>query len=376
MAKGPYDDIVRAVLERLGASAPKASTKAAKTGGRTAKAASVPAKTMTKAERSAANKAAWAKEKAQRDAKLAAERPAKKAARTAENKAKGVARANRKADEAYGGPGVTDIKIDKARAFYEREVDKLQRTIDATDRLLSKGSQGRRDMLKKELEGFKKKYEIPKLSAGDSLGVVRGAIEKAQKNNAWAKKRLEQVVKQTEGKTFKETVEMGSRRARAIEVKTGKKVTGSTPARITKKEADLQKRLAALRSEDRYKKVIKKADSKMGASRGPSTKPKKQVVEQESSKRLRAAQEKNSKKSVVDPKVAKMSPAERKKFLAAEDKKWKEIKNRKINQRGVSDKDAKEMLAELGKRDFVSDKRKLGPYPTTDRYGRYSGKRK
>jgi hypothetical protein len=361
MAKGPIDDIVRQVMERLGAKAPKAvksvAKSAAKSTGR--RGASVPAKAMTKAERSAANKAAHAVKQEALNAERAALRPAQKAARTAENKAKGVARANRKADEAYGGAGVTDIKITKAKAFYEREVDKLQRTIDATDRILSKGSQGRRDMLKKELEGFKKKYDVPKLSAGDSLGVVRGAIEKAQKNNAWAKKRLEQVVKQTEGKTFKETVEMGSRRARAIEVKTGKKLTGSTPARITKKEADLQKRLAALRSKDRYEKVIKKADSKIGASRGPSTKPKKQIVEQESSKRLRAAQEKNARKKVA--KTEKMSPAQRKKFLAKEFPKG-----------GMTDAQAKDQLMELGKRELVSDKRKLGPYPRVNRYGKRS----
>ena len=90
MAKGPYDDIVRKVLERLGASAPKAATTTTKSVGR--KAASVPAKPLTKAERSAANRARAAADRAKIDAKLAAERPAKKAARTAEAKAKGVAR--------------------------------------------------------------------------------------------------------------------------------------------------------------------------------------------------------------------------------------------------------------------------------------------
>lgn len=373
MAKGPYDDIVRKVLERLGANAPKAATTTTKSVGR--KATSVPAKTMTKAERSAANRARAAADRAKVDAKLAAERPAQKLARTAEAKAAGVKRSNRKAEEAYGY-GANQLKTNKAKAYYEREVDKLNRTIDATERLLSKGSQGRRDMLKKELEGFKKRFDLPKLSAGDSLGVVRDAIERAQKNNKWAKERLAQVVKQTEGKTGKEVVEMGSRRARAYEIKTGKTLTGSKPARITSKMSETQKRLSLLEERKNFDKVIKKADSKMGAARGPQPKKDKKVVEQESSKRLRAAQEKNAKKGVIDPRVAKMSPAEYKKFIAQENADWKRLKKVKPSGRGISDKDAKNMLADLGKSEFVSDKRKLGPYPSTDRYGRYSGKRK
>jgi hypothetical protein len=58
----------------------------------------------------------------------------------------------------------------------------------------------------------------------------------------------------------------------------------------------LQKRLNAQLEKQEYEKVIKKADSKMGNSRGPSKKPKKKVVEQESSKRLRAIQDENAKK--------------------------------------------------------------------------------
>lgn len=376
MAKGPYDDIVRAVLERLGAKAPKATASTAKKA--TRKAASVPAKPLTKAERSAANKAAWAKEKAKRDAKLAAERPAQKAARTAEARAAGVKRANRKAEEAYGY-GANQLKTDKAKAFFEREVDKAQRIIDATERMGVKGSQGRRDMLTKQINKMKEyaTKEGYDLKIGDVRAIVKDALSDSAKANAFAKKRLEQIVKQTEGKTGKEVVEMGARRARAQELKTGKVLTGSKPARITPKMSETQKRLSLLEERKKFDKVIKKADSKMGASRGPSKKSGKKVVEQESSKRLRAVQEKNAKKGVIDPRVAKMSPVEYKKFLAEENKKWKAIKDRsKISQSRMSDKEAKDKLAELSKSELVSDKRKLGPYPTTDRYGRYSGKRK
>jgi hypothetical protein len=375
MAKGPYDDIVRKVLERLGANAPKAATTTTKSVGR--KAASVPAKPLTKAERSAANRARAAADRAKIDAKLAAERPAKKAARTAEAKAKGVARANRKAEEAYGY-GANQLKTDKAKAFFEREVDKAQRIIDATNRMGVKGSQGRRDMLTKQINKMKEyaTKEGYELKLGDVRAIVKDALSDSAKANAFAKKRLAGIVNETKGKTGREVVEMGARRARAQELKTGKVLTGSKPARITPKMSETQKRLSLLEEKRKFDAVIKKADSKMGAARGPQPKKPKKVVEQESSKRLRSQQEKNAKKNIIDPKVAKMSPTEYKKFIAKENAEWKAIKNRKINQRGLSDKDAKDILADLGKSEFVSDKRKLGPYPTTDRYGRYSGKRK
>jgi hypothetical protein len=294
MAKGPYDDIVRAVLERLGASAPKASSGTAKKVGR--KATSVPAKPMTKAERSAANKAAWAKEKAERDAKLAAERPAQKAARTAEARAKGVTRANRKAEEAYGY-GANQLKTDKAKAFFEREVDKAQRIIDATNRMSVKGSQGRRDMLTKQINKMKEyaTKEGYELKLGDVRAIVKDALSDSAKANAFAKQRLSGIVSEVKGKTGREVVEMGSRRARAQELKTGKIITGSKPARITPKMSETQKRLSLLEERKKFDKVIKKADSKMGAARGPQPKKAKKVVEQESSLRLRSQQDANAK---------------------------------------------------------------------------------
>jgi hypothetical protein len=110
----------------------------------------------------------------------------------------------------------------------------------------------------------------------------------------------------------------------------------------------------------------------MGAARGSQPKKPKKVVEQESSKRLRAQQEKNAKKNIIDPKVAKMSPTEYKKFRAKENAEWKRLKKVKSSGRGIADKDAKDILADLGKRELVSDKRKLGPYPRIDRYGKRS----
>ena len=375
MAKGPYDDIVRKVLERLGANAPKAATKAAKPTAKkaTRKAASVPAKPMTKAERSAANRAAWAKEKAKSDAKLAAERPAKKAARTAEAKAAGVKRGNRKSEEKYGY-GANQLKTNKAKAFFEREVDKAQRGIDATENVLAKG----RDSAKMEAEirDIKQYMEKEgyKMSPSDVRAIVSENLRGAGLSRERFKRRLKFIVDETKGKPEREIVEMGARRARAEEIKTGKKITGKTPARITKKESELQKRLSLLEERKNFDKVIKKADSKMGTPRGPQKKKPKKIVEQESSKRLRAAQEANAKKNRIDPRVAKMTPAQRKKFLAEEDRRWKATPRRNITYgRGYADAEAKKRLADLAEREVPRSKK--GPYPSTDRYGRYSGKR-
>ena len=365
MAKGPYDDIVRAVLERLGASAPKAAKPAAKkaastTGRRTArKAASVPAKPMTKAQRSAANKAAWAKEKAQRDAKLAAERPAKKAKKTAEAKAKGIARGNRRASEAYGGEGITDIKINKAKDFFASEVDKANRIIDATESALLKG----RDTAKidAEIRDIKKYMEKEgyTMSPSDVRAIIAEKMRGAGLANKRGRNRLKFVVDELKDKSFKETVEMGSRRARAQEVASGRKI--GVRVKITKKEAELQKRLARLREQERFDTSQKQSKAKMGTPRGPRKKSGKKVVEQESSKRLRAAQEKNAKRSVVDPRVAAMSPTKRKKFLAQQKKEWKRLKGVKISGQKMTDKEARDALSDLGKRQLQSSRVRSKP---------------
>ena len=357
MAKGggSIDDIVRQVMERLAKNAPKTAANTAKSGGRTA--ASVSAKTMTKAERSAANKAAHAAGQAKLMAKRAAERPAEKAARTAESSAKGLARSNRATDAAYGGSGATDIKINKAKAYYETEVEKLNRTIDATEKKLSRGSQGRRDMLLKDLERFKKRYNLPSLSAGDSLGVVRESLSMAKDANRFAKKRLEQLVKQTEGKNFKETVQMGARRARVIENETGKKLTGKKPDYVSASQKDLNRRMVDLRKKQMQDKLIKKADSKMGSARGPRKKVSKPFVKTKSEINLERAQAKNAKKSVVDPRVNRMTDAQRKKLVADTIKDKNRLKNVKVSGRGYTDAEAKAKLKALSERELGGSNR-------------------
>lgn len=273
MAKGggSADDIVKAVLARLGVkpTAAKSTTKSVVRKAPAKKAPSVPAKPMSREERRAANSA---KNKATQEkliAERAAEAPAKKKARQEANRAKGVVRANRRADEAYGYR--TNLKNQKAKAWFEKEIDKISRTIDATERVGVKGSQGRRDMLTKQINRMKdyatkEGYEL-KLS--DIRGIVKSALDDSAKAGAWAEKRLKNLVGQTGGKTTKEMVDMGARRARSEEIKTGKILTGKKPAYMSAQSKDLQKRLTALDERQMQDKLIKKADSKMGASRGP-----------------------------------------------------------------------------------------------------------
>ena len=355
MAKGPYDDIVRKVLERLGANAPKTAAKTTKSVGR--KAVSVPAKGLTKAERSAANRAKSAADRAKYDAKLAAERPAEKAARTAENKAKGVARGNRKAEEAYGYR--TELKNNTAKAWFEKEVDKISRTIDQSERISVRGSQGRKDALRKQINKLDEyaKKEGYELKLSDKKQIIKGVLDDAKRAGEWGNIRLKQVIGQTGGKTTKEMVDMGARRARSQEIKTGKILTGKKPVALTANQQDTQRRLTRLYEKQQQDKLIKKADSKMGNSTGPRKKVYKPVVETKSSKRLRELRAKNAKKSVVDPKVAKMTKAEYKKFLATENKRWKNLKDVKVSGRGYTDAEAKAKLAALGERELGSSAR-------------------
>ena len=359
MAKGggSADDIVKAVLARLGVKpavksavrkapakvAPKATAKAA---------TSVPAKTLSRAERKAANSARNKATQEKLIAERAAEAPAKKKARQEANRAKGVARGNRKADEAYGYR--TNLKNQKAKAWFEKEVDKISRTIDQSERISVRGSQGRKDAIRKQINKLDEyaKKEGYELKLSDKKQIIKGVLEDARKAGEWGNKRLRQVVGQTGGKTTKEMVDMGARRARAEEIKTGKIVTGKKPDYMTAQNKAEQKRLTALYEKQQQDKLIKKADSKIGTARGPRKKVDKPFVKTKSEIALERAQAGNARKSVIDPKVAKMSPAERKKFLASENKKWKNLKGVKISGRGMTDKEAKDKLASLGEREI------------------------
>ena len=357
MAKGggSADDIVKAVLARLGVkptAAVKSTTKSVVRKAPAKKAASVPAKAMSREERRAANSA---RNKATQDkliAERAAEAPAKKAARIEANKAKGVARGNRKADEAYGYR--TQLKNQKAKAWFEKEVDKISRTIDQSERIAVRGSQGRKDAIRKQINKLDEyaKKEGYELKLSDKKQIIKGVLEDAKKAGEWGTKRLKQVVGQTGGKTTKEMVDMGARRARAQEIKTGKVITGKKPDYMTAQNRAEQKRLTALYEKQQQDKLIKKADSKMGDARGPRKKTAKKFEKTKSEIKLEEAQARNARKSVIDPKVAKMTDAQRKKFLAAENKKWKQLKDVKITGRGITDAEAKKKLADLGEREI------------------------
>ena len=287
MAKGPYDDIVRKVLERLGANAPKTAAKTAKSGGRTA--ASVPAKAMTKAERSAANRAKSAADRAKSDAIRAAERPAEKAARKAVNRKKYIGKKMVEVEERWGGGS---MKLDKAKSYLGQEADKFNKVIDATDRILTKGSQGRRDSLTKQITKVKDyaKKEGYDLSVSDIAAITRDSLKSASRTNTRAKSNLKYLMEKYGTMNRKELVDTGARKAMAFE-KRGKRLEGKKPDYMTADEKATQRRLANLEQRKQQERLMRKADSKIGVERGSSKKP---IVEQESSKRLRAAQDKNA----------------------------------------------------------------------------------
>ena len=290
MAKGPYDDIVRKVLESLGANAPKTAATTTKSVGR--KAVSVPAKAMTKAERSAANKAAHASRQGKLMAERAVEAPAAKVARTAENRSKYIGKKMVEVNERWGGGS---MKLDKAKSYFGQETEKFNKVIDATDRILTKGSQGRRDSLTKQITKVKEyaKKEGYDLSVSDIAAITKDSLKSASRTNTRAKGNLKYLMEKYGTMNRKELVDTGARKAMAFE-KRGKRLEGKKPDYMTADEKATQRRLADLDKRKQQESLIKKADSQMGSSSGPRKKAYKPVVEKESSMRLRAAQNKNA----------------------------------------------------------------------------------
>jgi hypothetical protein len=292
MAKGggSVDDIVRQVMERLAKNAPKTAANTAKSGGR--KAASVPAKTMTKAERSAANRAKSAADRAKSDAIRAAERPAEKAARKAVNRKKYIGKKMVEVEERWGGGS---MKLDKAKSYFGQEADKFNKVIDATDRILAKGSQGRRDSLTQQIKKMKEYAEKEgyKLSVSDIAAITRDSLKSASGTNTRAKGNLKYLMEKYGTMDRKELVDTGARKAMAFE-KRGKRLEGKKPDYMTADEKATQRRLADLEKRKQQERLVKKADSKMGSSTGARKKVYKPIVEKESSMRLRAAQDKNA----------------------------------------------------------------------------------
>ena len=307
---------------------------------------------MTKAERSAANKAAHAAGQAKLMAKRAAEAPAEAAARKAVNRKKYIGKKMVEVEERWGGGS---MKLDKAKSYFGQESDKFNKVIDATDRILTKGSQGRRDSLTKQIAKMQEyaAKEGYKLSVSDIAAITKDSLKSASRTNTRAKSNLKYLMEKYGKMDRKELVDTGARKAMAYE-KRGKRLEGKKPDYMTADEKATQRRLANLEQRKQQERLMRKADSKIGVERGSSKKP---IVEQESSKRLRAAQAKNAKKSVIDPKIAKMTDAEYKKYSAAENKRWKELKGVKVSGRGYTDAEAKAKLAALGEREMGGSNR-------------------
>lgn len=315
MAKKPWDDILKSVVEASKKPAKKAAPAAAKKAAKPAR--SVPAalssKPMTKAERSAANKAKNAAEQAARSAEAKAGYKVRKV----ENREKYIAKAEREVEERWATP----LQINKAKAFFADQVDSMFSVSEATGRVLVKGSGARRKMLERKINQMKKyaKDNGYELKQSDIAGIVRSELKDVKRVNERANRNIEGFIGGLKGKSEKETVKIGARRALGKE-KRGQRIRGekTKPDYQVRQERERSKRLQELelrKQRDKDAKALARRVKPVDPDapvRGP--RKKKEVKETESSKRLRAAQEKNAKRSVVDPRIARMTPAQRKSF--------------------------------------------------------------
>jgi hypothetical protein len=196
-------------------------------------------------------------------------------------------------DERWGGGS---MKLDKAKLYLGQEADKFNKVIDATDRILTRGSQGRRDSLTKQIKKMKEYAEKEgyKLSVSDIAAITRDSLKSASGTNTRAKGNLKYLMEKYGTMDRKELVDTGARKAMAFE-KRGKRLEGKKPDYMTSQQKETQRRLADLEKRKQQERLIKKADSKMGTAKGPRKKAYKPVKETESSMRLRAAQDKNTK---------------------------------------------------------------------------------
>lgn len=334
MAKIPVNPIEEAIK------------KAMKMAGKSAKASSgSTAKTLTKAERKAINQA---KAAADRAAKTEVSR-ASRAERKIVNRKKFAEDADAAVATRYGRG---DTRLQKAKGEVATEIDRIFRVAEGTDPIVRRTGARRKAVEKaiNKMQEYMTKEGYGKLSFGEKVRIAKDTISGAKRANVAAGKRLEGAVKYYKGKEsapLKElgpkTVKAGSskkpaskqtklqreaarsvrqakkegretvvreaaRRAIRKEAK-GQKLVEISDAKITADQAKVDRALAA----SRQKKLMAQAKKKRLAEmqeRSPSKRKKESVKETESSKRLRAAQEKNS-KDVVAREFRNMSEAER-----------------------------------------------------------------
>jgi hypothetical protein len=324
MAKKPWDDILKSVSKSLST---KTAQSAAKTVAKKAPAKKSAAKptvgAMTKAERKAANQAKAAQERAAR-MKAGSEASAK---RRAENKAKNSREYTARDQRGMESEWTRGTQIKKAREFFSEELDRSLKVSDATARVLIKGSGARRKFLERKINKMKEyaKDNGYTLSQSDIAAIVKDELRSVQKVNAANTKRTGQVVNQarfekmprTKGRKTgsknpaeQETITTAARRQYRKDIKRGKAGNKSEEmaARDKQRQYDEQ--------EISQRKTLVQANKKKLRDL-PERKPraKKEVKEQESSKRLRAAQEKNAVMSGSEyRRYQALSPAGKKRY--------------------------------------------------------------
>lgn len=315
MAKKPWDDIIKGVMQATkkgtASTAKKAATKKA-------------AAPLSRAERSAANKAKAAADRAAR-MKAGSEASAKmRAIRKEKNRAEAIAGDLREMRTDW----TRGTQIRKAKEFFGDEIGKALDREGATSRVLTKGSQARRTFLEKEIKKFRTMLEREGYPSGLTIGqqrdIARDALERAAKANKAASGRVEQVVSQAKtpkqkplpkekgrkgrrgqrNEAEQEVITTAARRQYRKELRKGTVGKGDDAARKRSREGQYAEQVK------RQKKSVQQAKAGTGKPRGDKPKKKEEIVEQTSSKRLRAQQDANAKKR-YDERVDRMTAKQR-----------------------------------------------------------------
>lgn len=310
MAKKPWDEALKGVMGTIKkgkSTAKKGASSAAK---KSAKAADTAPKKgslsagASKAERSAANKA-----------KAAAERQARMEAGSARSAAERAVRKQKNREEAIAGDlremrtdWTRGTQIRKAKEFFADEVGKALDREGATARILVRGSQARRTFMEREIKKFETMLEregYPSaLTIGQKRDIVRDALERVEKANRAAGKRVEQVVGQAKFKKQKplpkekgrkgrrgqrnpeeqESITTAARRQYRKELKQGKVGKGDDAARTRSRAAQ----------SDAQKKAQKKSVEQANAGSKPrapkESDPKKRFYRERGAERYPEAQ--------------------------------------------------------------------------------------
>lgn len=353
MAKKPWDDILKAVMQTTkkgtASTAKKAATKKA-------------AAPLSRAERSAANKAKAAADRSAR-MKAGSEASAKmRAIRKEKNRAEAIGSDLREMRSEW----TRGTQIRKAKEFFGDEIGKALDREGATARVLAKGSQARRTFLEKEVKKFRTMLEREgyptQLTIGQQRDIARDALERAAKANKAASGRVEQVVGQ----------------AKTPKQKPLPKEKGRKGRRGQRNQAEQEVITTAARRQ--YRKELRKGTAGKGddASRARSkaaqyaeqTKRQKKSIEQANAgSKPRDAKPVDSKKRSYKERGAERYP-EAQRYKDMPEKLRKEMEaNAKKGQAGLSKAERDARLARF-KKERESMGKPRGPKSrTTDRYG-------